>query len=208
MADCQRYGTYHVTSGQAQALALPHEVQQRATACAAPHPGEFVEQAIVGFRERLLAEHLGSEPARVRQVMTDYHGFADDRAEEESLDAASRASLEDALRPYLDARGLAADWEAVQSADDEGLVTALAGALLGDYYFRGLRLGDAGTAGGFRADVTMLDSALSLTAIGQGSVIATPVATAPVSTAPVTPTRLTKSRLLNDSSAGFTPPNF
>jgi Lon protease-like protein len=64
-----------------------------------------------------------------RQVMTDYHGFADDRAEEESLDAASRASLEDALRPYLDARGLAADWEAVQSADDEGLVTALAGAL-------------------------------------------------------------------------------
>ena len=64
-----------------------------------------------------------------RQVMTDYHGFADDRAEEESLDATSRASLEDALRPYLDARGLAADWEAVQSADDEGLVTALAGAL-------------------------------------------------------------------------------
>ena len=64
-----------------------------------------------------------------RQVMTDYHGFADDRAEEESLDAASRASLEDALRPYLDARGLAADWEAVQSADDEGLVTALSGAL-------------------------------------------------------------------------------
>lgn len=64
-----------------------------------------------------------------RQVMTDYHGFADDRHEEEPLDGASRASLEDALRPYLDARGLAADWEAVQSADDEGLVTALAGAL-------------------------------------------------------------------------------
>jgi crotonobetainyl-CoA:carnitine CoA-transferase CaiB-like acyl-CoA transferase len=36
----------------------------------------------------------------------------------------------------------------------------------------GLRLAEAGD-GGFRADVTMLDSALSLTAIGQGAVIAT-----------------------------------
>lgn len=64
-----------------------------------------------------------------RQVMTDYHAFADDRDEPEALDAASRAALEDALRPYLDARGLAADWEAVQSADDDSLVTTLASVL-------------------------------------------------------------------------------
>lgn len=75
---------------------------------------------------------IGAELERdtlYRQVMTDYHGFADDRDEPEALDATNRASLEEALRPYLDARGLAADWEAVQSADDEALVTALSGAL-------------------------------------------------------------------------------
>lgn len=75
---------------------------------------------------------IGAELERdtlYRQVMTDYHGFAGDRDEPDSLDATSRAGLEEALRPYLDARGLAADWEAVQSADDEALVTALSGAL-------------------------------------------------------------------------------
>jgi uncharacterized protein len=75
---------------------------------------------------------IGAELERdtlYRQVMTDYHGFADDRDDPEALDATSRASLEEALRPYLDSRGLAADWEAVQSADDEALVTALSGAL-------------------------------------------------------------------------------
>ena len=37
----------------------------------------------------------------------------------------------------------------------------------------GLRVAESPHGGGFRADVTMLDSALSLTAIGQGSVLAT-----------------------------------
>jgi crotonobetainyl-CoA:carnitine CoA-transferase CaiB-like acyl-CoA transferase len=37
----------------------------------------------------------------------------------------------------------------------------------------GLRVAESGATGGFRADVTMLDSALSLTAVGQGAVIAT-----------------------------------
>jgi len=64
-----------------------------------------------------------------RQVMTDYHSFAEDRDEAESLDAATRSAVEDALRPYLDARGLAADWEAVQSADDDALIITLASAL-------------------------------------------------------------------------------
>jgi Lon protease-like protein len=64
-----------------------------------------------------------------RQVVTDYHGFADDRHEPAPLDPATRAGLEDALRPYLDARGLAADWDAVQAADDEALTITLASAL-------------------------------------------------------------------------------
>lgn len=84
--------------------------------------------ALVGVsRFRVAAELERTTP--YRQVMTDYHGFADDRHDPEPLDAASRAMLEEALRPYLDARGLAADWEAVHTADDEALVTALAGAL-------------------------------------------------------------------------------
>jgi Lon protease-like protein len=84
--------------------------------------------ALVGISRFRVAAELDRDTP-YRQVMTDYHGFADDRHDEDALDAASRASLEEALRPYLDARGLAADWEAVQSAEDEGLVTALAGAL-------------------------------------------------------------------------------
>lgn len=61
-----------------------------------------------------------------RQVMADYHGFGDDRAEPEALAAVARAGLEDVLRAYLDVQGLSADWEAVKSADDESLVTTLA----------------------------------------------------------------------------------
>ncbi len=61
-----------------------------------------------------------------RQVVADYHGFAADQDDPEPLAAAARAGLEDVLRPYLDAQGLSADWEAVHDADDEALVTTLA----------------------------------------------------------------------------------
>jgi Lon protease-like protein len=62
-----------------------------------------------------------------RQVMADYHDFADDREEPDPLTATARAGLEDVLRAYLDAQGLSADWEAVHGADDEALVTTLSG---------------------------------------------------------------------------------
>jgi Lon protease-like protein len=62
-----------------------------------------------------------------RQVMADYHDFAEDRDEPEPLTATARAGLEDVLRAYLDAQGLSADWEAVHAADDEALVTTLSG---------------------------------------------------------------------------------
>jgi Lon protease-like protein len=61
-----------------------------------------------------------------RQVMADYHGFRDDRGDPEPLAAAARAALEDVLRAYLDGQGLSADWDAVNAADDESLVTTLA----------------------------------------------------------------------------------
>ena len=62
-----------------------------------------------------------------RQVVADYHDFAEDRDEPEPLTATARAGLEDVLRAYLDAQGLSADWEAVHAADDEALVTTLSG---------------------------------------------------------------------------------
>ena len=99
----------------------------RITDCRETDDGRIL-LALVGISRFRVAAELDRDTP-YRQVMTDYHGYADDRHDEDALDAASRASLEEALRPYLDARGLAADWEAVQSADDEGLVTALAGAL-------------------------------------------------------------------------------
>lgn len=61
-----------------------------------------------------------------RQVMADYHDFAEDRDEPDPVTAIARAGLEDVLRVYLDAHGLSADWEAVKAADDEALVTTLA----------------------------------------------------------------------------------
>ena len=84
--------------------------------------------ALVGVSRFRVAAELDRDTP-YRQVMTDYHGFTDDRHDEDTLDAATRAGLEDALRPYLDARGLSADWGAIHEADDEALVTTLASAL-------------------------------------------------------------------------------
>jgi Lon protease-like protein len=84
--------------------------------------------ALVGVSRFRIAAELDRDTP-YRQVMTDYHGFAGDRHDEEALDAATRAGLEESLRPYLDARGLSADWEAVKGADDEALVITLASAL-------------------------------------------------------------------------------
>ncbi len=61
-----------------------------------------------------------------RQVLADYDGFGEDRADADPLPAAARANLEEVLQSFLDAKGLAADWDAVRSADDEALVTTLA----------------------------------------------------------------------------------
>lgn len=81
--------------------------------------------ALVGVSRFRVAAEL-DRPTLYRQVMVDYHGFQDDRDEPEALSATARSSLEDVLRGYLDAQGLAADWDAVKNADDESLVTTLA----------------------------------------------------------------------------------
>ncbi len=75
-------------------------------------------------RFRISAELDRTTP--YRQVLADYVDFQDDRDDPEALAAAARAGLEDVLKAYLDTQGLAADWDAVKSADDESLVTTLA----------------------------------------------------------------------------------
>ncbi len=81
--------------------------------------------ALVGVSRFRVGAEL-DRPTLYRQVLADYHGFGSDRDTPAALGPAARAGLEDVLRSYLDAQGLAADWEAVKNADDESLVTTLA----------------------------------------------------------------------------------
>ena len=60
-----------------------------------------------------------------RRVVTDYTRYTGDLALTEG-GALDRSRLAGAMRSYLDTRGIDADWEAVDKAEDEQLVTSLA----------------------------------------------------------------------------------
>jgi uncharacterized protein len=60
-----------------------------------------------------------------RQVYADYSGFENDLADAETLTRAQREKLVHNLRHYLEAKGLGADWTAVEAAGDETVVSAL-----------------------------------------------------------------------------------
>ncbi|MGL6042640.1 MAG: LON peptidase substrate-binding domain-containing protein, partial [Sandaracinobacteroides sp.] len=70
---------------------------------------------------------MGELPATTpyRQAEVSYAPFAADWSPADPLAAISRTSLELALRTYLEAQGLSADWDAVTAADDESLVNTL-----------------------------------------------------------------------------------
>lgn len=61
-----------------------------------------------------------------RQVETDYEPYLADLGDPASITADTRAGVEAALKLYLDANGLSADWDAVAQADDDALVRTLA----------------------------------------------------------------------------------
>ncbi len=61
-----------------------------------------------------------------RQIRPDYRPFEEDLFEAEAEDWFDRPAFEAILKRYLDANGLAADWEAVEGAPVEPLVNALA----------------------------------------------------------------------------------
>jgi Lon protease-like protein len=60
-----------------------------------------------------------------RQCRVTYAPFADDFVARKGEDAVDRAALLDALREFLDANNLNADWEGIEKAPNEALVNAL-----------------------------------------------------------------------------------
>ena len=68
-------------------------------------------------------------PAPYRQIRADFAPFEGDLAPPPVGDTAERGPFLDALRAYLEARGLDIDWEMAESAPTEALVNSLAMAL-------------------------------------------------------------------------------
>lgn len=76
------------------------------------------------IRFRVAGELAADTP--YRQVQTDYEPFMEDLGDVAPITADTRAGVEAALKLYLDANGLSADWDAVAQADDDALVRTLA----------------------------------------------------------------------------------
>lgn len=77
----------------------------------------------------LIRFHIGEElplaPGGYRRVRADYSAFATDLVVPDGAPPYDRAALLDALRPYFRARGIEANWEAVEQTADTMLVTTL-----------------------------------------------------------------------------------
>lgn len=80
--------------------------------------------ALTGVTRFRIADEL---PATTpyRQVLANYTPYAADWSDPGPLAATTRVDLEDALKGFLAAQGLSADWDAVKGADDENLVNTL-----------------------------------------------------------------------------------
>ena len=80
--------------------------------------------ALTGIiRFRIASELAATTP--YRQIEANYADYAGDWSHPEPLAPIARAALESTLKSYLEAQDLSADWDAVSSADDEGLVNTL-----------------------------------------------------------------------------------
>ena len=68
-------------------------------------------------------------PTPYRQVRADYAAWLDDLQAADEPDTTARDALFEALKSYLDHRGLAMDWDAVRAAPVNALVSSLCMAL-------------------------------------------------------------------------------
>jgi Lon protease-like protein len=75
-------------------------------------------------RFRIIREIANGEP--YRSVEADYAPFAHDRSPDETAALVDRETLFDAMRAYLVAEGVSADWEAAFEAPTDALVNSLA----------------------------------------------------------------------------------
>ena len=80
---------------------------------------------LTGVCRFALARELEADGLLYRRVRADYSRFAGDLPAPAPL-ALDRGRLIPALRSYFERHGLTADWEAIDRADDEALVTCLA----------------------------------------------------------------------------------
>jgi Lon protease-like protein len=84
---------------------------------------------LTGVARFRILEELAPAPGGYRRVRADYAGFAADLAVAEGDEddtALDRDELLSALRPYFRARGIDANWDAVEQMADAMLVTTLA----------------------------------------------------------------------------------
>ncbi|MEE4350457.1 MAG: LON peptidase substrate-binding domain-containing protein [Pacificimonas sp.] len=88
-------------------------------------PDGRIELVLSGLMRFRITEEL-TVMTRYRQVAPHYQEFLGDLRTPNPLDATTREALEQGLRSYLDENDLSADWEAIQSSDDETLVNTLA----------------------------------------------------------------------------------
>lgn len=77
---------------------------------------------LIRFR---IIEELPLASGGYRRVRADYAPFAADLDMESEAPTLDRSELLDALRPYFRARGIEANWEAVEQTADDMLVTTL-----------------------------------------------------------------------------------
>ena len=80
---------------------------------------------LTGVCRFAIARELEQDGLLYRRVRADYSRFASDLPEPAPI-TVDRGSLIPALRAYFERHGLTADWDAINRASDEALVTCLA----------------------------------------------------------------------------------
>ncbi len=81
--------------------------------------------SLAGVARFRIARELPGQDGGYRLVEPDFSGFAADLVEDKAVEV-DRARLFTHLRAFFTGRGIDANWEAMEKADDAGLVTALA----------------------------------------------------------------------------------
>jgi len=97
----------------------------RITQLAESGDGRYLIQ-LTGIARFRVTEELLLVPTPYRQCRVSYSDFIGDFTARKGEDAVDRPHLLEALRQFLDANNLKADWDGIENAPNEALVNALA----------------------------------------------------------------------------------